>query len=64
MAEQLGSLCGERVEVVASTPFDRRVTAAEWDATLPARGPFTKALAAVTDGLVAGSTASVAGTGR
>ena len=40
------------------------MTAAEWDATLPARGPFTKALAAVTDGLVAGSTASVAGTGR
>jgi hypothetical protein len=64
VAEQLGSLCGERVEVVASAPFDRRVTAAEWDATLPARGPFTKALAAVTDGLLAGSTASVAGTGR
>ena len=42
VVEQLRSLCGDRIEVAATVPFDRRVVAAEWDATLPARGPFTK----------------------
>ena len=46
VVEQLRSLCGDRIDVVATVPFDRRVTAAEWDATLPARGPFTRALRA------------------
>ena len=45
VVEQLRSLCGDRIEVAATVPFDRRVVAAEWDATLPARGPFTRALA-------------------
>ncbi len=44
ITDQLRSLCGERVNVVASAPYDRRVVAAEWDATLPASGPFTRAL--------------------
>jgi hypothetical protein len=62
VVEQLGSLCGDLIAVVASAQFDRRVTAAEWDATLPARGPFTKALGSVTDRLLAEfGTASLAG---
>ena len=52
VVEQLGSLCGDRVAVALVVPFDRRVVAAEWDATPPARGPFTKALGAVTARLV------------
>lgn len=46
---ELRSLCGERIEVVATVPLDRRVMAAEWDARLPAKGPFTRALRAVFD---------------
>lgn len=44
VGEQLTSLCGDRIEVVASAPFDRRVVAAEWAAALPASGSFTRAL--------------------
>ena len=44
VADQLRSLCGDRIDVVASAPYDRRVVAAEWDAALPAAGPFTRAL--------------------
>ena len=44
VADQLRSLCGDRIDVVGSAPYDRRVVAAEWDAALPAAGPFTRAL--------------------
>jgi hypothetical protein len=44
VAEQLRSLCGSRIEVVSTLPFDRRVVAAEWDATLPTRGSFTNSI--------------------
>ena len=44
LTEQLRSLCGDRIDVVATVPVDRRVTAAEWDAVLPSAGGFTRAL--------------------
>ena len=44
LTEQLRSLCGDRIEVVATVPVDRRVVAAEWDAVLPSAGGFTRAL--------------------
>jgi hypothetical protein len=50
--DQLRSLCGDRVEVAATVPLDRRVTAAEWDATLPAKGPFTRAVRPLVDRLL------------
>jgi hypothetical protein len=53
VVEQLRSLCGERIDVIATVPFDRRVTAAEWDASLPAKGPFTRAMRGVVDQLLA-----------
>jgi hypothetical protein len=53
--EQLRSLCGERVEIVATVPFDRRVSIAEWDASLPAKGAFTRAVRAVGNACVARS---------
>jgi hypothetical protein len=52
VVDRLVSLCGDRVEVAAVVPFDRRVVAGEWDATLPARGPFTKAVARLVDRLL------------
>ena len=43
IADQLRSLSGDRVNVVASAPYDRRVVAGEW-APPPTSGPFTRAL--------------------
>ena len=54
VVEQLRSLCGERVEVVATVPFDRRVSIAEWDAALPAKGPFTRAVRVAVNAGVGG----------
>jgi hypothetical protein len=43
--ERLESLCGaDRIEVLGSLPFDRRVVRGEWDATLPRSGPFTRGM--------------------
>ena len=52
VADQLRSLCGDRIQVVGTVPFDRRVVAAEWDAKLPAKGPFTRAMQPVVQALV------------
>ena len=53
VTEQLRSLCGSRIDVVATAPCDRRVVAAEWDATLPARGSFTNAIHSLSDTVLA-----------
>jgi hypothetical protein len=43
--ERLKSLCGaDRIEVLGSLPFDRRVVRGEWDATMPRLGPFTRGM--------------------
>ena len=43
--ERLLSLVGEdRIEIVGSLPFDRRVVRAEWDAVLPRRGAFARGI--------------------
>jgi hypothetical protein len=50
--DRLLSLCGEdRIEVVGSLPFDRRVVRAEWDATPPRSGPFTRATRSLVNAL-------------
>jgi hypothetical protein len=54
LIEQLHSLCGDRIDVVATVPFDRRVAIAEWDAALPAKGAFTRAIRPAVTALTAG----------
>jgi hypothetical protein len=60
VADQVRSLCGEHVDVVTSAPYDKRVVAAEWDATLPASGPFTRALPSVVAAITATASADAA----
>lgn len=58
VVEELHSLCGDRIASVATVPFDRRVLAAEWDARLPSKGSFTRAIASVADALAVSRSAS------
>ncbi|MFT3852016.1 MAG: hypothetical protein QM733_04655 [Ilumatobacteraceae bacterium] len=53
VVEQLRSLCGDHIDVVTTVPFDRRVAIAEWDASLPTRGAFTRAMRSAAGALVA-----------
>lgn len=64
VADQLRSLCGDRIEVVASAPYDRRVVAAEWAATLPASGPFTRAVQPVVTSLAERRSSTAEGSRR
>ena len=47
--ERLLSILGDdRIDIVASLPYDRAVHAAEWNATLPTRGCFARAVNSVS----------------
>jgi len=55
LIEQLQSICGDGIGVVGIVPDDPKVATADWNATLPAGGGFTKAvgkLAGILDGVV------------
>lgn len=45
LINQLREIAGDRVGAIHCVPRDKRVVRAAWDAAVPARGPFTKAVA-------------------
>jgi hypothetical protein len=47
LVNQLREIAGDRIGEIYCVPRDKRVARAAWDAAVPARGPFTKAIARV-----------------